>query len=264
MQRGCVALATNSCELNEVHGLVIHEMKYKNTSKILKVFTRQLGKISILAQGAMRPGSDKAGVSNLYGLNNYCLARGKSFYYINSAEQIQSFHTLGKDLKSMVVAGFIAELLDRTMVEEGANEEVFSLVVECFDNIAGGLGDPGIPLIAFVYKFISFMGYRPMFTGCIHCGGTTASDYRLSAVEGGVICGHCEPLGTAGWSLNREEFRLLNTLLYRPIRETSKIKIEGTGIDRRKVLRLTLYYLTQTLELKEMNSIQWMEKVQLL
>ena len=41
----------------KTEGIILSEIRYKETSKILKVYTKKLGKISILAQGAYRPKS---------------------------------------------------------------------------------------------------------------------------------------------------------------------------------------------------------------
>ena len=38
-------------------GIVLKEIKYQETSKILSIYTKKLGKISVMAQGANRPKS---------------------------------------------------------------------------------------------------------------------------------------------------------------------------------------------------------------
>lgn len=249
---------------NEVHGLVIHEMKYKNTSKILRVFTRELGKISILSQGAMRPGSDKASLSNLFGMNNYCLSKGKSFYYIRSGEPLHSFHRLSQNLSSVVCASFVCELLDRTMLEESPYPEVFGLTQSFFEALLITQPSYSDLLIAFIYKFVAYMGYRPDFTGCLSCGTSAESAYQLSISRGGVICRHCGGAEEGLYAMNRLEFRHLNQLLYLPLVEGTAHGDSGLSIDRKKLLGAAIAYLLEVMELEDLRVIPWLQTIKIL
>ena len=56
-----IDLATN--DLSDVTGFILREFPYKETSKILEVFTREYGKISIIAKGIN--GKNKASATSL-------------------------------------------------------------------------------------------------------------------------------------------------------------------------------------------------------
>ena len=63
----------------KVQGLVIKEMRYKDNSKILTVFTRELGKITVMARGACNPKSKLISNTELFFYNRYQLYREKLF-----------------------------------------------------------------------------------------------------------------------------------------------------------------------------------------
>ena len=63
----------------EVKGLVLWENQYKETSKLLRVFTDKLGKITILAQGVMRKAENTAPLPSRLRKTATNCSRGKVF-----------------------------------------------------------------------------------------------------------------------------------------------------------------------------------------
>ena len=55
-------------------------MGFGESSKIIRVFTRNYGKVSIMVKGAMTPKSKNLSVSQVFGLNEYFLKKGQNFF----------------------------------------------------------------------------------------------------------------------------------------------------------------------------------------
>ena len=74
-------MATN--DLSDVCGIVLREFAYKETSKIIEIFTKDFGRIPTIAKGALGKKSKTLGVTQRFVKASYSLYKsGKDFYGI--------------------------------------------------------------------------------------------------------------------------------------------------------------------------------------
>ena len=111
--------------------VVLRSLDYGETSQIVTLFTREKGKIGVIAKGARRPKSS-------FGATLQPMAYTQVvFYYkptrtlqtLSESSHVESFHSLRRDLESITVGLRIVELVDALMEEEDAQPEVFALLV---------------------------------------------------------------------------------------------------------------------------------------
>ena len=111
--------------------VVLRSLDYGETSQIVTLFTREKGKLGVMAKGARRPKSS-------FGATLQPMAYTQVvFYYkptrtlqtLSESSHVESFHSLRRDLKSITVGLRIVELVDALMEEEDAQPEVFALLV---------------------------------------------------------------------------------------------------------------------------------------
>lgn len=112
--------------------IVLRSLDYGETSQIVTLFTREKGKIGVMAKGARRTKSS-------FGATLQPMAYTQVvFYYkptrtlqtLSESSHVESFHHLRRNLKTITVGLRIVELVDALMEEEDPNEEVFALVVQ--------------------------------------------------------------------------------------------------------------------------------------
>nr|WP_019138373.1 DNA repair protein RecO [Peptoniphilus timonensis] len=84
---------------NYTLGIVLNEMDFGESSKIIRVFTKEYGKISIMVKGAMSPRSKNLSVSQVFGVNEYLLKKGQSFFIL----AIQKFLNLILKLEKIMI-----------------------------------------------------------------------------------------------------------------------------------------------------------------
>ncbi|WP_138159277.1 DNA repair protein RecO [Peptoniphilus catoniae] len=225
--------------------IVMNEQKYGDSSKILRAFSRDLGKVSIMAKGALRPKSSLVSVSSQFAWSDICLSEGKSFYYIKWSRIIKSNFELRKNFKTIIYASFIMELLDKTFLEGEVNRKVFDLVVKAI-NLLPTFKNPELFLLAYEIKFISFLGYRPNLL-------TDSYPAIFSIEDGGIIKDH-ERTGTYG--LDQKDIYYLNKILYTSL-DKLDLKIDS---NRFKVLQdILIKYIKYNLDIKEFNSLLLIE-----
>ena len=111
--------------------VVLRSLDYGETSQIVTLFTREKGKLGVMAKGARRPKSS-------FGATLQPMAYTQVvFYYkptrtlqtLSESSHVESFHRLRRDLTSITVGLRIVELVDALMEDEDPQPDAFALLV---------------------------------------------------------------------------------------------------------------------------------------
>ena len=113
-------------------GIVLHSLKYNDTSNIVDIYTEQSGRVSFLVK---IPRSRKSGVRNvlfqplaLVELEADVRATS-NLHRIREAKLLYPFHSLPYHPYKSSIALFLAEFLYRALKEEGSNEPLFAYLM---------------------------------------------------------------------------------------------------------------------------------------
>ena len=230
-------------------GIVLSGIKFKESSKILTIYTRDLGKIKVLGQGVMKPKSKGIASTEVFAHSEFDLKRGNTFYYINSVYLIDSYHNLRNNMDTLFFGFYMLELMDKTIHEEESNPILFDLLNKALLSIKNGL-DPLLIVAAFQLKFISFMGYRPQLDICSLCGKSHSGVWKFSTKKGGVFCQDCYTSGAR--TITEEERTIIIKLLLTPFDNLNNLNIEKRSIW--KVYNIMLDYISYNFDIKELKS----------
>jgi len=230
-------------------GIVLSGIKFKESSKILTVYTRELGKIKVLGQGVMKPKSKGIASTEVFAHSEFDLKRGKSFYYINGVYLIDSYHNLRNRMDTLFLGFYILELMDKTIPEEEHNPILFDLLNKALLAIKNG-EDPLLIVVAFQLKFVSFMGYRPLLNECSACGKKYSTIWRFSPTKGGVFCEDCYTSGAT--TITEEQREILTQMLLSPFDKLLNLNITKDNLW--KTYNLMLEYISYNLDIRELKS----------
>jgi DNA repair protein RecO (recombination protein O) len=112
----------------KAEGIVIKRSNYSEADRIVTIFTKQSGKIKVKATGVRRIASRRS--PHIEPLN-YCifsLYQGRGMPVLTEVESKECFPLLKKDLKRIVLAYHVCELIDGLCAENQENYEVFMLL----------------------------------------------------------------------------------------------------------------------------------------
>src|SRR3990167_4913627 len=138
--------------------IILKKRNFSESDRLLTIFTRDFGKLTVLAKGVRRPRSKKAGHLEL---GNWCkifAAKGKNLDLLTEVETKKAF---GIDNFSSTKANKIyhlLELVDSLTQHEQKNQKVFFLLLQYLDEIAKG---NNFDLISSVFKvkLLSELGF---------------------------------------------------------------------------------------------------------
>ncbi|MFR2891375.1 DNA repair protein RecO [Peptoniphilus grossensis] len=227
---------------NYTLGIVLNEMEFGESSKIIRVFTRNYGKISIMVKGAMTPRSKNLSVSQVFGLNEYLLKKGQNFYYIGDAKIVESNFKIRESYDSLIYASLLLEVLEKSSLGGEANKKVFDLMRKTlsFFNLSK---DPISLALAFELKYLSFIGYRPKLE---------TKEKAYFSIREGII----EFQDPYSFSLSRRDLLYLNKILYGKLEELENIEeIKELDVNRKKYLHnIILKYIKYNLDISSFKS----------
>lgn len=179
--------------------LILQSFPYSETSKILRLFTREMGLRSVIAKGALRPRSRFGGVLEPFtgGNAHFYLREGRDLHTLNAFDLLRSRQVLGRDLTGFAGASLVAELVLRFATEE-PHEALYDAVDEALDGIAAAQGEGRERAsLAAAWHAVALLGFAPQTEICVACGRSLDPDepVRFDAEGGGATCRECRRSG---------------------------------------------------------------------
>ena len=146
-------------------GIVLHTLKYNDTSNIVDIYTEQVGRASFLVK---IPRSRKSGVSSVFfqPLSMVELEADvrptSNLHRIREAKQLYPFRSLPYHPYKSCIAMFLAEFLYRALKEEASNEPLFAYLTYSIRWLDECEGRPFSNFhLVFLMRLSRFLGLYP-------------------------------------------------------------------------------------------------------
>ena len=171
---------------------MLRHSDYGEADRLLTLYTRQLGKTRVLAKGARKIASRKAGHIEPFTHVKLQLAKGRDMLILTQADTVDAYLPLREDLILTSHASYVMELLDRfTYEEETESPSTFRLLTDTLSRLASK-SDPWLVIRYYEMRLLDHLGFRPQLFECANCGREIkAEDQYFSFSAGGVICPRC-------------------------------------------------------------------------
>ena len=184
-------------KLIKVEGIVVGEQSYLETSKILKVFTKELGIISILSKGCKKPKSDLKEGSNklIRGMFNISykndgLSTLTSVDIIDNYKNIvMDYKDLAKKMYSFTIIDLSVQVLNQKLIEEDEVSKIYNILISAIKKIDEGFSCE-IILDIVMLKYLDFLGVAPQIDSCASCGSKD-NIVTMDSKSFGFICKDC-------------------------------------------------------------------------
>ena len=175
--------------------VILRRRNYSDADRILTVFTPRFGKRTLIAKGARKISSRKAGHLELFNHVSLLVAQARTWDIITESATVESFLQLRGDLGAIGRAAYVCELVDAFTAEEDDYEPVWELLLLCLRNLDDGPGkeaEADLLLRWFELQLLRLMGFQPELFSCLGCGEDLQPvDNFLHLNAGGVFCPEC-------------------------------------------------------------------------
>ena len=185
--------------------IVLHVQDYLESSRIVRLATRELGVQSALARGSRRPKSRFGHSLDLFasGVAQFTVRPGRDLSNLTGFDLTRSRMAIAADLDRFAAASAIAELALRFSFAD-PNDGAFDVLTDSFDAIAGAsAGSATDAGLAAAWQYITSLGFGPSIDSCCTCQSALAAGDQASFSHeaGGVLCARCAVGVVAGRSL---------------------------------------------------------------
>jgi DNA repair protein RecO (recombination protein O) len=151
--------------LYSTEAIVLRRNDYGEADRLLTLMTPHLGKLRVMAKGARKITSRKAGHIELFTRTNLLLAKGRTFDIVSQAELIETYRPLREDVKRGSLAHYFCELADVFGQEEHEDENLFNLLANGLSWLSDS-PDPKLVARHFELKLLTLSGYEPRLFRC--------------------------------------------------------------------------------------------------
>jgi len=211
--------------LQKCEGIVIRTTDYGETNKIITIFTREWGKIGVMARGAKKPNSRLSSVTQLFTHGYFLVQRGSGLGSLQQGEIATSLRSIGEDIFLTAYASYIVELTDKCTDEKKPNPFHFELLLQTLNYMNEGC-EPDILMNIYEMKMLNVMGLYPVLNQCSVCGSTDGH-FSFSIREGGFICHRCLEKDRYHYKLSPATVKLLRLFYYFDLSRLGNISVKA-------------------------------------
>jgi DNA repair protein RecO (recombination protein O) len=176
--------------------IILGSLRYGDTSKIVRLATRDLGIRSALAKGALRPKSR-------FGASLQLLSEGVAHLYLKDTRDLQTLAAfdlthlrsgLVVDLPRFAGAAAIGEVAWRFSPAE-AHPDSYDLLSGALSVLESAPAEAvEVLTLRMLWRLVSVLGFAPALERCARDGAPLSPEgpLRFSATEGGGLCARCD------------------------------------------------------------------------
>ena len=240
----------------DVEGIIINSKDYKDSSKILDIFTFEYGVIGVIAKGC------KSIKSNLRSVTDKLTYATFTIYYkkdklsiLTEASVINNFSNIKKDIEKISYASFLVDLTNQ-VYKQCEENNLFNLLISALKKINDNF-NPLVITNIIELKYLEYLGVMPKLDGCTVCGSKNV--VTLSSDKGGYLCNKCitdEPI------ISEKSIKLVRMYTLVDIDKISKLDLSNSIIyEVNRFIddyydRYTGLYLKSKSFLKNLNNIK--------
>lgn len=205
-------------------GIVINATDYKDSDKVVTIFSTDFGIIKARARGVKKAKAKLAFATQPFAFVEFMLASKGGFYTIINASSIDQFFDLTTDFDKYIFCLACLELCQKTIKENDINRDMFLLLLNSLKVVCYGDTSPIIVFIKFMLEALKFLGFAINLTDCAFCGNELKNKlFAFSYDYSGMLCAKCSNKHEY-LELMQGEYSILKNIEFTNIENLSNLK----------------------------------------
>lgn len=148
----------------KTEAIVLKSFKYGESSRIVTIFSDELGKFSAVVKGVRNSRSKIGGVFEAMNHVHVIFNKkdNRDLQYVNSADCISSFPKIKENFDKLMTAFKLSELTNRMMYNYDAGKDVFQILKKVLYTLEKAVDKYDILFIMYQVKFAVAQGINPV------------------------------------------------------------------------------------------------------
>lgn len=145
----------------KAEGFILKRKNYGESDRIITIFTKYHGKITVLAKGIRKITSKKSSHMEVFNKTSLYIAQGKSFAILTEAQTLETYPSLKTHLQVVANAYHLVEIVDKLCPEKEVHTIIFYLLEKSFEELNKNPELAHAISEQFSLSFLREMGYLP-------------------------------------------------------------------------------------------------------
>lgn len=241
--------------ITRAEALCLRVRDYRESSKLVTLFTCEHGLITCIARGARRPRSKYGAALDLFARSRviYHYRDNRGLYNLSDAELLASHAALALDPARFLAAEQMAELCLRTLHPLDPHPRLYQLLAAYLPALVTTPADTRLLVCSFLLKAASFLGYRPELRRCTSCDRPVEAGACFDPDRGGLVCFACAGQNPRLRRLTPADAETLRRLLSTPAAELPSADCDPPTVT---VLPMVLEFLATHFDTLVLNSFR--------
>ena len=141
-------------------GIILGRRNFGEADRILSIYSKDRGRISLIAKGIRRPKSKKRGHLEIFSLVRFQAVTTHGIDLMTEADITDDFKAIRLSLPKVSLAYYFMEVVGKITHEGEPNNELFNLILESLEKLKDGIGLKELRL-DFIQKLLVLTGYWP-------------------------------------------------------------------------------------------------------
>lgn len=206
----------------KTEGIILGETNYSESSKILRILTKDYGLISLISKGC------RSVKSKLRGISSKLVYASFQFHYkengistLAEADVINTFRNILSDIDRISYASYLLDLTEQ-VYKQSKELEIYTTLISVLLKINEGYDYEALTSI-YELQLLNFLGIRPNIDGCSICG-SSKNIITISTDSGGYICQNCY---RGGKIYTNKTVQLIRMFISIDIKQISRLDIKA-------------------------------------
>jgi len=155
----------------KTEAVVLKTLNHGDTSKIITLYSKESGRLKLIAKGVRSPKSKAVGLfqptRHLQVI--YYQKGGSQLQLFKSGELIDGFFGLENDFDRLTLAQVVVELLDRSVEDDEPHPELFNLLISTLSRLSDKSTSSAHSYWFYHLHLLKELGFRPHAEHCSVC-----------------------------------------------------------------------------------------------
>lgn len=174
----------------KVKAIVLGGVDYKEKDKLITLFTLEQGIVTVVFRGVKNANAKLKSAKEMFSFGDFIFAEGK-FNTVISADIIDSFFDLTKDIKKYYTACALLDIVKTTIPEKEANPKVFLALLKSLKALTEGVNYYYV-INKFLIEIFESLGYKFSLNACNNCGNPFFNHIYMNLNYGDITCSACK------------------------------------------------------------------------
>lgn len=202
-------------------GIVISASDYKDSDKIVTIFSAEKGLIKARARGVKKNKAKLAFAVQPFAFVEFMLTERDGFYSIINASSIDQFYSITSDFDDYIFMLACLEVVQKTIKENETPVDLFLLLLKSLKLVAYQDVSSMNVFIKFMIEAMGNLGFKFVFDKCACCGEKlNENNVGFSYDYNGLLCTKC---------INKYDNLEFNKVEYLILKNISSVDIDMLG-----------------------------------